>query len=118
MSKIQIFHNKSCSKSNQALSYLKGKGINEDEIDTVLYMINPISIETATLVVDLLSDNLDEIIRKPDAKKLGVELPNKLTKKWVINNIVKEPKIMQRPIIISNGKAIIARPTEKIDILV
>lgn len=118
MKQIQIFHNKRCSKSNQALSYLKEKGFSEDAIDVVLYMDEPISKETVRYLVDLLDDNLDELIRKPDAKKLGIVIPEKLTKSWVITNILKEPKIMQRPIVISNGKAIIARPTEQMDEIV
>lgn len=115
MKLIQVFHNKRCSKSNQALNYLKEKGFSEDAIDVILYMDEPITKETARHIVDLLSDQLDELIRKPDAKKLGIVVPEKLTKSWVVTNILKEPKIMQRPIVIANGKAIIARPTERID---
>ncbi len=118
MKQIQVFHNKRCSKSNQALNYLKEKGFSEDEIDVILYLDDPISKETANQVVDLLSDQLDELIRKPDAKKLGIVVPEKLTKNWVVTAILKEPKIMQRPIVISNGKAVIARPTERIDEIV
>lgn len=118
MKQIQVFHNKRCSKSNQALNYLKEKGFSEDEIDVIFYLDDPISKETANQVVDLLSDQLDELIRKPDAKKLGIAVPEKLTKSWVVTSILKEPKIMQRPIVISNGKAVIARPTERIDEIV
>ncbi|MBX2949410.1 MAG: hypothetical protein KF704_09065 [Crocinitomicaceae bacterium] len=118
MDRIHLFHNKRCSKSNQALNYLKEKGISEDEIDVILYMDEPLSKETTRYIVDLLSDQLDELIRKPDAKKLGISMPEKLTKSWVAEHILKEPKIMQRPIVIVNGKAVIARPTERIDEIV
>jgi arsenate reductase len=115
MKKIQIYHNKRCSTSNKALQYLLEKGYNEDDIDVILYLDQPIDKAIATQLAELLKDNLDELIRKPDAKKLGIEVPEKMTKKWVIDAIVKEPKIMQRPIILANGKAVIARPLERID---
>lgn len=118
MTNIQIYHHTRCTKSNQALNYLKEKGFGDDEIDVVLYMENPINKKTAQQIVELLADNLDELIRKPDAKKLGIDVPKTVTKEWVIEHIVKEPKIMQRPIIIANGKAVIGRPTEQIDSLI
>lgn len=118
MKKIKIYHHTRCTKSNQALSYLKEKGFNDDDIDVVLYMDNPISVETAGQIVESLQGDLDALVRRPDAKKMGIEIPKKLTKEWVIKAIVEEPKIMQRPIIIVNGKAVIGRPTENIDSLV
>lgn len=114
MSKIQIYHHKRCTKSNQALAYLKEKGFNEEDIEVVLYMDNPMDKKTAEQLVDLLENNFEELIRKPDAKALGIEVPKTLTKKWVAEHIAKEPKIMQRPIVVANGKAIIGRPTEQI----
>lgn len=115
MSKIQVYHNKRCSKSSQAVNYLIKKGIKEEDLDIILYLDNPISTEIATSLVNMLENQLDDLIRKPDAKKLEIEVPKQLTKDWVIKAIVDEPKIMQRPIIVSNGKAVIGRPTELID---
>lgn len=112
---IQVYHNKRCSKSNQAVNYLIEKGISADEVEIILYLDNPISTETASSLVDMLAAQLDDLIRKPDAKKLGIDVPKQLTKEWVIKAIVDEPKIMQRPIIVRNGKAVIGRPTELID---
>lgn len=118
MANIQIYHHKRCTKSNQALNYLKDKGFKEEEIDVILYMENPINKKTAEQLVNLFTNNQEELIRKPDAKALGIDVPKTLTKNWIVENIVKEPKIMQRPIVIFNGKAVIARPTEKIDDIV
>lgn len=118
MANIQIYHNKRCTKSNQALNYLKEKGFREEDIDVVLYMDQPLTREAARQIVDLLEDSLDELIRKPDAKKLGITVPETLTKDWVVEQILKEPKIMQRPVVIANGKAVIGRPAEKIDRIV
>lgn len=116
MAKVQVYHNKRCSKSNQALNLLSEKGV--QDVEVILYLDNPISKVRATEIVNMFEGDLEELIRKPDAKKLGIEIPKVLTKKWVIDAIVKEPKIMQRPIVVSNGKAIIARPTEKIERLI
>lgn len=118
MSKIQVFHNKSCSKSCSAVNFLKDHGVDENELEVSLYMESHVDKKTAQMIVDLLVGDLEDLIRKPDAKKLGIELPKVLTKEWVVENIVKEPKIMQRPIIIKDGKAIIARSTESLETLI
>ncbi|HLU87558.1 MAG TPA: ArsC/Spx/MgsR family protein [Taishania sp.] len=115
MGKIEVYHNKRCTKSNQALHYLAEKGM--EDIDVVLYLDNPISSETAKKLVQLLGEDYQELIRIPDAKKLGVEIPKEMSKEWVAKIIVEVPKVMQRPVVVANGKAIIARPTEKIDLI-
>lgn len=118
MDKIQVFHNKSCSKSCSALSFLKEHGVDEDEMEVSLYMDNRIDRKTARKIVDLFVGNLEDLIRLPDAKKLGIEIPEELTKGWVVEHIIKQPKIMQRPIIIKDGKAVIARSPESLDTLI
>ncbi|MCO5260803.1 MAG: hypothetical protein M9916_11720 [Crocinitomicaceae bacterium] len=118
MSKVQIFHNKMCSKSCSAMNYLKDHGYNEQDIDVTLYNENRIDKETAQKIVDLFEGNIEDLIRKPDAKKLGIDVPKPLTKAWIVENIVKEPKIMQRPIIIKDGKAIIGRSEESLGTLI
>ena len=115
MSLIKVYHNSRCSKSNQALAYLKDKGINDEQMNVVRYLDEPISKDVATELVNLLQDDLEALIRRADAKKLGIDVPKSLTKDWVIEHIVSEPKIMQRPIVVKDKKAIVARPTELID---
>lgn len=117
MKAITIYHNSRCSKSNQALNYLKEKGL-ENQLNIVKYLDNTVDRKTAKEIANYFKDDLPALIRKDDAKKLGVEIPEKLTIEWVAESIVNYPKIMQRPIVIKNGKAVIARPTEKIDDLV
>lgn len=117
MSKIQVYHNNRCSKSNQAINYLKEKGLEQD-LEIIYYLENPIAEEVAQQIVTQFDGTLDELIRRPDAKSLEIEIPKELTKEWIIKTIVEYPKVMQRPIVVKNGKAIVARPTENIDKLV
>jgi arsenate reductase (glutaredoxin) len=118
MSKVQIFHNSRCSKSNNAMCFLGDHGMDSD-IEVVRYMEQPISKETATNIVNSLSKEfqLIDLVRIADAKKLGIEIPKEVTKEWVINTITTEPKVMQRPIIITNGVATIGRSDEALQSL-
>lgn len=118
MKKIQVFHNTRCSKSCTALNFLKEHEIENQEIEVILYLQDQISKETAEKIVHSLDGDISELIRTADAKKLGIEVPKPITKEWVVENILKEPRIMQRPIIIKNGKAIIARSPEKLNELI
>ncbi|HNR85312.1 MAG TPA: ArsC/Spx/MgsR family protein [Taishania sp.] len=118
MSKVKILHNKMCSKSCTAMNFLKDHGFSDADIDVNLYVENGIDTATAQLIVDTFEGNLEDLIRKPDAKKLEIEVPSPLTKEWIVENIVKTPKIMQRPIIIKDGKAIIGRSEESLGMLI
>lgn len=117
MALIQVYHNKRCTKSNQALNYLKNKG-NTDNVEVILYLDNPINEETARQIVNSLVDDAALLIRRPDAKALGIDVPKNPDKEWIIRAITAYPKIMQRPVIVANGKAVIGRPAERIDIVV
>ncbi len=97
---------------------MKDHGYSEADIDVNLYVENGIDTVTAQLIVDTFEGNLEDLIRKPDAKKLEIEVPSPLTKEWIVENIVKTPKIMQRPIIIKDEKAIIGRSEESLGMLI
>ena len=113
---VTIYHNPSCSKSRQTLEIIKNKGI------------EPIIIEY--LKVSPTKDKIKEILsilgyapRDLMRKKESVYIENKLedsslSNDALINFMVKNPILIERPIIIFNNKVAIGRPPEKIlDIL-
>jgi arsenate reductase len=106
-----LYHNSRCSKSRCSLDLLQEK--NED-IEIVEYLKNPLTVTQISDIVDMLGISPKELIRKgePDFKEhfKGKELTDQ---QW-LQAMVDYPKLMERPIVVKNGKAAIGRPIEKV----
>ena len=103
-----IYHNPRCSKSRKALEILKNKGVN---VTVMEYLKNQLSFDQ----LDELSKHflLVDFVRKnePSFKDLGLSIDDRES---ILKAMAKEPRLMQRPIIISEGKAVIGRPPERV----
>ena len=112
----KIFHNPRCSKSRAAMDLLNEKGI---EAEVVKYLDTPPDRETVAHVLDLLGLEPRELMRKGEAEYKENNLSDEsLTSDKLIDALVKYPKLLERPIVIANGKAAVGRPIENIiDIL-
>ena len=113
--KITVYHNSRCSKSRCALAYLDDEKV---EYEIVEYLKDVPTKDELTNIIKMLGILPEELIRKgePDFKEnfKGRELTNN---EW-IEAMIQYPKLIERPIVIKNNKAVIARPTERIDELV
>ena len=111
-SNYTVYHNNRCSKSRCALQYLDDQ---KSDYEVVEYLKNPLSADQVKELLVQLGIPAAELIRKgePDFKEhfKGKELSEK---QW-IDAMVKYPKLIERPIIVKNGKAVIGRPTERIE---
>ncbi|QDP73427.1 arsenate reductase (glutaredoxin) [Legionella israelensis] len=108
MQKITIYHNPRCSKSRKALEILQNKGL---ELEIVEYLKTPLSLKQ---LKNLRAQfDLKDFVRTNENrfKELGLSLDNEMQ---VLQAMVKEPILMQRPIITYEGKAVIGRPPEKV----
>ena len=106
-----IWHNPRCSKSRQTLAILKDRGIEPAER---LYLIDGPTADEIRAVLAMLKREAIEIVRTKDAlfKELGL---TKLTSADdLITAMVKNPALIERPIVIANGKAAIGRPPEAV----
>ena len=107
-----IYHNPRCTKSRQGLAYLKEKGIEPEIRD---YLKENVSEKELTKVIAELGVKPEEIVRKNEAEYKTHFKNKKMSDADWIKAMVKFPKLIQRPIVIHDSKAVIARPTEKID---
>ena len=109
MLKYKLLHNPRCRKSREGLQFLKSKKI---EFETVLYLLNRLNKNQIEEIIDKSELNPVDFVRKQE--KIWKEMfKNKLlSKDQVIQAIFEHPKIMQRPIFISENKSIIANPPE------
>jgi arsenate reductase len=110
MSQVKIYHNPRCSKSRQTLSIIEEQGI---EPEIINYLETPPSISELTTVLSLLDLEPQGLMRKRESEYKESGLDNlSLSKSEQIQLMVKFPKIIERPIVLSNGKAAIGRPPE------
>lgn len=109
---VKIYHNPRCSKSRQTLQLLQDKGLVIEIID---YLKTP---PTATELDDILQKlNMEprELMRKSETeyKESGLDNSN-LDRQALINGMVANPKLIERPIVLANDKAAIGRPPENV----
>lgn len=108
----KVYHNNRCTKSRNALSYLEDKGI---DFDVVEYMKEPIDKNELKEVILLLGIKPEDLIRKNEQEYKDHFKTKKLSDDEWIEAMITYPKLMQRPIVVHDKKALIARPTEEID---
>ena len=112
MNNFTIYHNPRCSKSRQTLELLKENNI---EPAIILYLENPPSEEKLTELIDLLRINPRDLLRKGEKEYKTYNLIDESIKGEDIIKIMSEnPKLIERPIVISKNKAIIGRPPENV----
>ncbi|RLA68485.1 MAG: arsenate reductase (glutaredoxin) [Epsilonproteobacteria bacterium] len=109
--KISIWHNPRCSKSRNALKLLEDKNI---EIDVVRYLESTPTEQEIKDVLKLLNISPRELMRTKEEvyKELGLKEVEDETK--LIQAMVENPRLIERPIVIKDNKAAIGRPIEKI----
>ena len=111
---ITIYHNPRCKKSRAGLEHLKTK---TQDIEVIDYIKNPISYETIKDLLMKLNKKPQEMIRTQEAVfKQNFKGKNFGDEEWI--KIMEEnPKLIKRPIIVRENKAIWGDPTDEIDSL-
>lgn len=113
---VKIYHNPRCSKSRQTLQLLQEKGL---DIEVIEYLKNPPTAAELDGILNLLGIEPRDLMRKNEAeyKETGMDAPS-LDRAALIAGMIATPKLIERPIVVANGKAAIGRPPEHVlDIL-
>jgi len=112
MAATTIYHNPRCSKSRAALDLLTEKGI---EVEIVKYLDTPPDRETLVKILDMLNMEPRDLMRKGEKEYKENNLSDEnLSRDELIDAMLKYPRLIERPIVINNGKAAIGRPIENI----
>ena len=113
---VIIYHNPKCSKSRKALEIIKSKNY---EPIIILYLVNKLSKTEVKNLLSKLGLSIRDILRTGEDEYKNNNLKNeKLSDDKLIEILIKFPKLLQRPIVVKNNKAVIGRPPENIlDIL-
>ncbi len=109
---IKIFHNPRCSKSRQTLQLLRDQGV---EPEIVEYLKTPPDRETLVRVLDMLGMEPRDLMRRKEKeyKANGLDDPQ-LSRDELIDGMLSNPKLIERPIVVNNGKARLGRPPEQV----
>ena len=110
---MKIYHNPRCSKSRQTLTLIQDQGI---EVEIVDYLNSPPSQAELDRVLKMLDMQPADLMRKGEAiyKELGLK-EKSLNRKDAVKIMCKNPKLIERPIVIKGDKAILGRPPENVN---
>lgn len=113
---IRIFFNPRCSKCRLTMDILKNKGVNASVIE---YLKTPPDSAELDEILDMLGLEPRDLMRKHETAYKENKLDNPdLNRQQLIQAMIDNPVLIERPIIINGNKAVIGRPPEKIlDIL-
>ena len=112
MNDLTIYHNPRCSKSRQTLQIIKDHGIQPTVVEYLKTPLNNLELES---VSRLLKKRPKDFVRKSEIDFKENNIKNIIEDDIeLINKMVKFPKIIERPIVVFRGKAVIGRPPEKV----
>jgi len=108
---IKIWHNNRCSKSREAKAVLEEANV---EFETFEYLKNEFSKEELLQVMAQLKiKDIKDMLRHKESEYKELDIANK-SQNEILDLVVQNPKLVERPIIIKDGKAVIARPMENL----
>lgn len=109
---ITIYHNSRCSKSRDGVCFLENT---KQEFQIINYLENiPTKTELKELLKKLGIPAID-LVRKKETIWIENYKNKNLSEEEIIEAMIQNPKLIERPIIVNGDKAVIARPTEKIN---
>ncbi len=108
MSLVTIWHNPRCSKSREAMSILEENGC---EKEIVKYLEDTPNKEEITKALEMLNLSPRELMRTKEDIYKELDLKSELSEEKLIEAMVNNPKLIERPVIFKDSKAIIGRPT-------
>lgn len=110
MTEIIIYHNPRCSKSRETLKLIEDTGAAPRVVE---YLKTPPSAAELKAILALLGKAPRDILRKAEAAAAGIDAAA-LSDDALIAAMVAHPAVIERPIVVANGKAALGRPPESV----
>ena len=112
MSNYTIYHNPRCSKSRQTLALLEENNIAPEIVE---YLQNPPDTQTLAQILNMLGLKPRELMRRKEAAYAENNLADDtLSDNALIQAMIDHPILIERPIVISDGRAVLGRPPENV----
>ena len=109
---MKMYHNPSCSKSRICLEFLQTKKM---DFELVAYLKQPLSREDLTALLSKLEMRPSELVRKNEVVFKEAAKIKELPEEDIIQLMLENPKLIERPIVEVDGKAVLARPLERLE---
>ncbi|WP_426152780.1 arsenate reductase (glutaredoxin) [Pseudomonas sp. DC3000-4b1] len=112
MSDLILYHNPRCSKSRSALEWLQGQGL---EPTVVRYLDTPLDKAALSDLLRRLGLGARELLRTGEEAYKALKLADpSLSEEALIDAMVREPRLIERPILVRGERAAIGRPLENL----
>ncbi|MFT5765189.1 MAG: arsenate reductase [Saprospiraceae bacterium] len=111
MKNMKIYHNPRCAKSRETLALLKSKG---QDPEIVLYLETPPTAQELKAILKKLRLKPEQLLRKSEAIFKEQYKGKMLSDDQWIKVMLKNPKLIERPIVVQGNKAVLGRPPENI----
>lgn len=109
---VTIYHNSRCSKSRATLALLEEKGVTPEIVE---YLKTPPSREELGRILDALGMEPRDLMRKKEEPYAALDLANEAkSRDELIDAIIDNPVLMERPVVVKDGKYAIGRPPENV----
>ncbi|MCG1036656.1 arsenate reductase (glutaredoxin) [Polaribacter sargassicola] len=112
---IKIYHNPRCTKSRQGVAFLENAG---KEFEIIKYLDVIPSEKELSEIIEKLGFTPIQLVRKTEKIWKENYKGKDLSDDEIITAMVENPKLIERPIIINNNKAVVGRPTENIESII
>jgi arsenate reductase len=109
---VTIYFNPKCSKCRQTLELLETRG---QQPEIVRYLESPPDAATLESILDMLGLEPRDLMRSSEMEytEAGLDNPD-LGRAELIEAMIRYPRLIQRPIVIKDGRAAIGRPPERV----
>jgi len=108
---VTIWHNPRCSKSRETLALLRGRG---EEPIIVPYLTTPPSGDDIRRIIALLGVAPIDLVRRREKRFAELGLRTDSRAETLIKAMAENPILIERPIVLANGRAALGRPPENV----
>lgn len=111
---ITIYHNPRCSKSRDALALVEQFAAAQDvPLNIVDYQKTPLTLAQLTVLQQQLGGPVRAMVRDSEAEYAALNLAQ-ADDAALLQALCTHPKLLQRPIVVYAGRAMIGRPAERL----
>ena len=107
---VRIYHNPRCNTSRKTLALLRDKGVEPEIIE---YLKTPYTAAQLKTLLGQMNLPAKAAVRKKEAAAAGIDL-NTISEAALIDAMVKNPILVERPIVVCGTKAALGRPPENV----
>ena len=108
---LTVYHNPRCRKSREAIQYLEDKGLS---FDIVKYLEQSFDKNTLGEVLKKIDKKPSEILRKNEVLWKKEYASKDFSEDQILQLLVEQPKLIERPIVTTTDKGVLARPIENL----